>query len=52
MSRSEAGQSKELLVLDADFAVVEHIPLDLGPRHFLLEAAGEPLPPNLRAGDR
>lgn len=34
VSWGEAGQRKELLVLDDDWAVAERIPLDLGPRHF------------------
>ena len=34
VSWGEAGQHKELLVLDHHWAVVERIPLDLGPRHF------------------
>lgn len=62
MSRSEAGQQKALLVLDANWAVEEEIPLDIGPRHF--DAAQEApldaselsqtscIPEGLRAGDR
>jgi hypothetical protein len=41
VSRSEAGQPKSLLVLDAsDWAVAEEIPLDVGPRHFTLALPG------------
>ena len=51
VSRSEAGQAKALLVLDQDFALVEQIPLDIGPRHFAA-ASGAPPPQDLRPGDR
>ena len=41
----EAGQRKELLVLDAHWAVVERVPLDVGPRHFRV---GDEEPSQLR----
>ncbi len=34
MSRSEAGQSKRLLVLGSSWQVEEEIPLDVGPRYY------------------
>ena len=52
MSRSEAGQQKALLVLDAAWREQGRIPLDLGARHFNLASAAPALPANLRAGDR
>lgn len=57
VSRSEAGQPKALLVLDAQegWRVVEEVPLDVGPRHY--EAGAENLQGllgggMLRPGDR
>ncbi|KAK9831419.1 hypothetical protein WJX81_003210 [Elliptochloris bilobata] len=52
VSRSEAGQQKALLVLDAAWREVERIPLDLGARHFSLASAVPALPAHLRSGDR
>jgi len=52
VSRSEAGQQKELLVLDSDWQEIERIPLDLGPRHFALTSASPALPADLRSGDK
>ena len=52
VSRSEAGQVKALLILDKDFAVVEQIPLDIGPRYFAVEPGSAPPPEGLRTGDR
>ncbi len=52
VSRSEAGQQKALLVLDAAWREQGRIPLDLGARHFNLASAAPALPANLRAGDR
>lgn len=52
MSRSEAGQSKALVVLDREWQELERIPLDLGPRHFNLTDAQPVLPPDLRPGDK
>lgn len=53
---SEAGQNKQLMVLDAHYQQVETISIDVGPRHFYLQG-GLPevsgcLPPGLRPGDR
>lgn len=56
VSRSEAGQAKALLVLDASqgWRVCEELPLDLGPRHFEAESEEElqALAGALRRGDR
>ena len=52
MSRSESGQQKALLLLDAAWQEVERIPLDVGARHFSLASAAPTLPAGLRAGDR
>jgi ABC-type dipeptide/oligopeptide/nickel transport system ATPase component len=43
VSRSEAGQVKKLLVLDRSqgWGVVEEIPLDIGPRHFIVDREEE-----------
>jgi len=43
VSRSEAGQVKKLLVLDSSqgWGVVEKIPLDIGPRHFIVDREEE-----------
>lgn len=49
---SEAGQSKRLIVLDAEFQQVEEIPIDLGPRHFYLEGTDPVMPHGLRPCDR
>lgn len=52
VSRSEAGQQKELLVLDSNWQELERIPLDVGPRHFALSSATPALPADLRPGDK
>lgn len=52
VSRSESGQQKALLLLDAAWREVERIPLDMGARHFSLASAAPALPADLRAGDR
>lgn len=52
VSRSESGQQKALLLLDAAWQEVERIPLDVGARHFSLASAAPALPSDLRAGDR
>lgn len=54
MSHGEAGQRKELLVLDGEWRELpgERIPLDVGPRHFEVDGASAPAPSNIRAGDR
>ena len=52
MSRSEAGQSKELLILDSSWQEVEVVPLDIGPRFFDLPASMDRDLPELRPGDR
>eukprot|EP00192_Tetraselmis_astigmatica_P004575 CAMPEP_0117669004 /NCGR_PEP_ID=MMETSP0804-20121206/11876_1 /TAXON_ID=1074897 /ORGANISM="Tetraselmis astigmatica, Strain CCMP880" /LENGTH=487 /DNA_ID=CAMNT_0005476983 /DNA_START=136 /DNA_END=1595 /DNA_ORIENTATION=+ len=63
VSRSEAGQAKALTLLDSSWRPVEEIPVDLGPRFFLLrpsdikgadglEGRGPLLPEELRQGDR
>ncbi len=52
VSRSEAGQQKELLVLDSNWQELERIPLDLGPRHFALTSVSPVLPADLRPGDK
>ncbi|KAL0033719.1 hypothetical protein WJX77_002381 [Trebouxia sp. C0004] len=52
VSRSEAGQQKELLVLDSNWQELERIPLDIGPRHFALSSATPALPADLRPGDK
>lgn len=61
VSRAEAGQAKRLLVLGHDgdaqaaWRLVEEVPLDVGPRHFSVEA-GQGIDAlassGLRAGDR
>ena len=55
MSRSEAGQSKELLILDSSWQEVEVVPLVIGPRFFDLLASPDPEAnslADLRQGDR
>lgn len=52
VSRGEAGQQKQLLVLDGNWQMIESIPLDLGPRHFALTSSEPALPKNLRSGDK
>lgn len=55
VSRSEAGQQKQLLILDEHFQEVEALDLDVGPRHYALaHAAATPdsLPASLRRGDK
>lgn len=55
VSRSEAGQQKQLLILDEHFQEVEALDLDLGPRHYALAhaaAMADSLPANLRRGDK
>ena len=55
MSRSEAGQQKQLLILDAHFREVGAVDLDVGPRHFRTTHASASLtglPDTLRRGDK
>lgn len=56
VSRSEEGQQKRLLVLDADWQQQEEIPLDFGQRFWtmpsLAEGAAAIQKGALRAGDR
>jgi DNA repair exonuclease SbcCD ATPase subunit len=54
VTAAEAGQPKRLLLLDADWALVGQLPLDIGPRHYALvgEAAATDIPAGLRRGDR
>ena len=42
VTRSEANQQKKLLVLDQDYRVKEEIPLDFGPRHFVVKDRPDP----------
>ncbi|KAK9831282.1 hypothetical protein WJX74_010231 [Apatococcus lobatus] len=55
VSRSEAGQCKELLILDSKWQEVAVVPLDIGPRFFDLPASGEHMDKafaDVRQGDR
>ena len=52
MTAGEAGQDKELLILDKHYQVLRTVPLDIGPRHFTLPGPEAALPAALRKGDR
>ena len=52
VTAAEAGQAKELLVLDDKFEVVDTIPISIGPRNFVLLEGSTDVPSGLRKGDR
>lgn len=54
VSAAEQGQQKALLVLDrkAGWAVVDTIPIDVGPRHITIPAQEFDSLPDIRPGDR
>ena len=54
VSRSEAGQVKELIILDSGKWVEgenERVKLDIGPKHFAVEGVEAFVPSSARAGD-
>ena len=54
VSRSEAGQKKELIVLDSQTWVEganARVSLDIGPKHFAVEGVDASAPPTARPGD-
>jgi len=54
VSRSEAGQTKELLILDTKtWTEGDHkrIALDIGPKHFAVDGAEAAVPPSAKPGD-
>lgn len=54
VSAAEAGQNKMLFVLDRmkSWQIIERIPIDVGPRHFIVDYAAPHVLPNMRSGDR
>lgn len=54
LSFSEERQAKRLIVLDADWKQRDAIPIDVGPRHFTLDAGAlsQSVPDFVRPGDR
>lgn len=54
VSASEHGQQKSLLVLDKSqgWRIIEHIPIDIGPRHFTINYLSPFILPKFRRADR
>lgn len=54
VSASERGQQKSLLILDrkAGWAVVDSVPISIGPRHLIINAQSSHPVSDVRAGDR
>ena len=54
VSRSEAQQQKRFLVLDSQWRLEDTVLLDIGPRHYSVQASDEgPVNiPDVRPGDR